>query len=101
MEVQASVLCILHNHYLIKMHLINSIINRYMHSQYIITQCIVNVHFKYMCIMQCLIHMNYYMQQFCDYSFINDIRVCIAQGGLESYVLTPCWVLSVTNQSVL
>lgn len=45
--------------------------------------------------------MNYYMQQFCDYSFIHDIRGYIAQGGLESYVLIPCWVLSGTDQSAL
>lgn len=51
--------------------------------------------------MKYLVDMNYDMQQFCDCSFINEIRVYIAQGGLESCVLTPCWVLSVTDQSVL
>lgn len=43
---QASVSCMLHDHYLIKTHLINSIINHYIYSQYTITQCAVNAHLR-------------------------------------------------------
>lgn len=85
MEVYASVSWILCDRYLIKVYLINSIINQCMHSQYIITQCIVNAHLILSIrIVYCLIHVNYYMQQFWDCSFINEIREYIVQRSLKS-----------------
>lgn len=56
-------------------YLINSIINQCTHNQYIITQCVVNaLSILSICILYCLIHLNYYMQQFLDCSFIKEIR---------------------------